>query len=264
MKYLFKEWETVRKKFKGRRLLLFLDFDGTVVPIARTPDKVVLPDESAALLSKLARSPKADVAFISGRSLKDVRRRVGLRGVVYSGNHGLEIRGKRINFTVSLPSGYHQAVKKISNILKRKASSVPGAFVEDKGLSLSLHYRLADKKRVPGLRSAFYAAVASFLSCRKVRVRPGKMVLELRPAVDWDKGSAVSWILRRQTRLPGGRNIFPFYLGDDLTDRDAFRALKGKGITVSVGRNKRLCADYYLKNQSEVVEFLRRIYGELR
>ena len=143
--------------------------------------------------------------------------------------------------------------------LQQRLSSIRGAFVEDKGLSLSLHYRAVEKKQIPKIKTIFYETVILYLRRDKIKIKPGKMVLEVRPKTEWDKGKVVLWLLARQIFAAQKSKVFPIYIGDDLTDEDAFKALKNKGLTVFVGEPKESYAQYYLKNPKEVIDFLRRI-----
>jgi len=259
MKYLFERWDALLDKLRDKFLFIFLDFDGTLAPIARTPDKAVLPKKVRAVLEKLAQDPRVKLAFISGRRIDSVKNKVGLKGVIYSGNHGLEIEGPKINFRPAVSPAYRVILERIKSDLEKKISSIEGAFVEDKGLTLSLHYRLVDKSRVAELKTIFHEAAVVYLARGKIRFKPGKMVLEVRPPVEWDKGRVVLWLLARQAFALEKKNILPIYIGDDTTDEDAFKALQNKGLTISVGRQKGSCAEYYLKSQGEVSGFLKRI-----
>ncbi|MGE5197395.1 MAG: trehalose-phosphatase, partial [Deltaproteobacteria bacterium] len=140
-----------------------------------------------------------------------------------------------------------------------KITSISGAFMEDKGLSLSLHYRLADKKQIPLVKTIFHETVIVPLVRDKIAIRSGKMVLEVRPPVAWDKGRVVLWLLARQRFAVKDSEVLPVYIGDDVSDEDAFKALENKGLTVFVGAPKASSARYYLKDSGEVVEFLRRL-----
>jgi len=199
------------------------------------------------------------LAIISGRSLKDIKNMVGLKNIIYSGNHGLEIEGPKIKFKIPLPAGYTSVLRQIKNDLKKKLFTIKGAFLEDKGLSLSLHYRLVNKKNMALLKSIFDEATTAYRIKNKIKIRPGKMMFEIRPPIKWDKGKIVLWLLRRERFVLKDNNLLPVYIGDDLTDEDAFGALKNKGLTVFVGGKKASRAKFYLKNHQEVREFLKRI-----
>ncbi|MFA5411300.1 MAG: trehalose-phosphatase [Candidatus Omnitrophota bacterium] len=259
MKYLFGQWQDVKKELEGRYILLLLDYDGTLVPIAEMPHKATLPEKTRDLLGSLSKSRNCKVAIVSGRSLKDIKKMVGLKGIVYSGNHGLEIEGPKIKFSPALPSGYKAALILIKNDLLKRVSKIKGALLEDKGLSLSLHYRLVAEKEIAKVKTAFREATILPRVKNKVNIRLGKRVLEVRPPVGWDKGKVALWLLARSKFALKGRAVMPVYVGDDLTDEDAFKALKSKGLTIFVGRSKILSAAYYLKDPKEAGIFLNYI-----
>ncbi|MDD5737090.1 MAG: trehalose-phosphatase [Candidatus Omnitrophica bacterium] len=238
---------------------LFLDYDGTIVPIADTPAKAVIPKRTKELLRRLALAGGFKLAVISGRSLKDVKKMVGVRGIVYSGNHGIEVSGPGIRPRSFAPAGFRGLIKRIAGDLRKRMAGVNGVVLEDKGYSLSVHYRLVSRKDIPRVRKAFRAATARYIAGGKARAGAGKMVLEIKPPVDWDKGKLVMWLLARQRPSAGrGRPVLPVYIGDDITDEDAFAALGNKGITVFVGKPGRTKAAYFLKDHREVIRFLRQ------
>ncbi len=259
MNYLFDKWEHIKKKFRGKYFFIFLDFDGTLVPIVETPDKAILPEEVRTLLREITNSPRAKVAFISGRTVGDIKNRIGLKNAIYSGNHGLEIEGPKIKFEPVVTPRFRKVLEKIRASLKVKTSSLKGVLIEDKGLSLSLHYRLAEKKQISQIKTIFHEVVILPLVKNKIRIKCGKMVLEVRPPVDWDKGKVVLWLLARQAFVSKAAQVMPIYIGDDITDEDAFKALNKKGLAIFVGEPQKSYAQYYLKDPNEVVDFLKRI-----
>lgn len=261
MDYLFDNLDKIKRKLKDKNLFLFLDFDGTIAPIAKTPDKAKLSKETRKLLEALSGSPGRRLIFISGRSLSDIKKQVGIKGAIYSGNHGLEIEGPGIKFRFLLSPQYRSILKKIKIGLKQKIATLKGAFVEDKGLTLSLHYRLLNKRQVPCLEKIFEETVARYLAMDKIKVNTGKMVLEVRPPVAWDKGKVALWLLGRQKFISSKKSALPIYIGDDVTDEDAFKALMKKGLTLFVGKGKNSLAQYYLKGPDEVGHFLEIILG---
>lgn len=263
MRYIFDEWGKLRKLFVRKFVYLFLDYDGTLAPIAPSPEKAALSKKMKGLLVRLSAMPGLKIAIISGRSLKDLKRRVGSRNAVYVGNHGFEIKGPKIDFESPVSKRYTAALGKIRNGLRKKLSGIEGAFVEDKGVTLSAHYRLVDKKDIPLVKEILYETTILHEVRGDIAVRPGKMVLEVRPPVDWDKGKAALWLLaRRKFFLKEEREsgeILPVCLGDDVTDEDMFRAMKKRGLTVFVGRPRGSEADYYLKGTSDVYRFLTEV-----
>jgi len=259
MKNLFRHWDNLKKELRNKYIMLFLDYDGTLTPIVSTPGKAFISQKVKELLSKLSKSPECKLAIISGRALKDIKNLIGLKGIIYSGNHGLEIEGPKIKFEYFVSPRYKMILWRIKNDLQQKISSIPGAFVEDKGLSLSLHYRLADKKQIPQIKTIFHEAVILYLVRNKIKIKSGKMVLEVRPPAEWNKGKVVLWLLTRQIFAAKKSMIFPIYIGDDTTDEDAFKVLEKKGLTIFVGEPKESYARYYLNNPKEVIDFLKRI-----
>lgn len=260
MRYLFARWSKIEPELKENRLLLFLDFDGTLANITGRPQDARLDRRIGAALKSLSRLAECQLAIISGRNLKDLRRRVGIGGIIYSGNHGLETEGPKINFCVTLLPNYRVLLGKLKEALRRKISAISGVIIEDKGLTLSVHYRLAQKRDLTDIKTIFHETVIMPLVKNKIRIRLGKKVLEIRPAVKWDKGKAVLWLLARQKFAAQGKRVLPIFIGDDITDEDAFRVLKNRGMTIFVGRpRRRLTAQYFLRNTAQVRDFLSRL-----
>jgi trehalose-phosphatase len=191
------------------------------------------------------------VALVSGRPLTDLRRLVGVRNLTYVGNHGLETwnRGRRTG--VFVPRSSREALSCIRPTLAGLVNDVPGARLEDKGLSLALHYRLAPARQVPRLKSAVRRAALPFVRSGGLSLLNGRKIIEVRPGLDWTKGDAVLCLVRRMRR----RRLLPIYVGDDQTDEDAFEALID-GITIRVGAHRRSKARYYVRNVGEVSALL--------
>jgi len=257
--YLFSSLEKIKRTLKDRFVYLFLDYDGTLAPIAETPGKAAMSMETNYLLRRLSKAPNCKVAIVSGRALKDVSGRIGLKNIIYVGNHGFEIRGPKIDFKSPLPYRYIKTLAEIKSKLEKKLSPVKGVFIEDKGYSLSVHYRAADKIDRSLIETEFYSALLLYEVRKNVLVGTGKLVLEVKPPVIWDKGKAVLWLLARRKFVLSSKKIkvFPVYIGDDVTDEDAFRSLKGRGMTIFVGKPKGTEARLYLKDTRDVVKFLK-------
>lgn len=257
--YLFTNWEKLRRMMVGKYLFLFLDYDGTLVPIAKTPDRAVASWKTRNLLKRLSEEKHFKIAIVSGRALKDIKNKLRLSKVIYSGNHGLEIEGSQLSFSTPVPTEYRVVLEHIKCELAKKISSIKGAFIEDKGLSLSLHFRLVNENKRVLIKTIFHEVVIVYKVKGIIKTKSGKMVLEVRPIVNWDKGKVVLWLLARQQFAFADKHILPVYIGDDLTDEDAFKALKNRGLTIFVGTPKESYAQYYLKNPQEVIDFLGRI-----
>lgn len=259
MIYLFSEWHKLKEDIKDRPVYIFLDYDGTLTPISKSPDKALIPQQAREVLAALSKNPGYKLAIISGRALKDIKGMVGVAGIVYVGNHGLEIEGPKLKFESIIPPGFKRVLKKIKDDLSNKLISIKGVFLEDKGYALSLHYRLVNERDIPLVKMAFHEAIIAYLVGNKIRINSGKMMLEIRPPIKWNKGKAVLWLLARREFALKDARVFPVYIGDDVTDEDAFGALKNKGLTIFVGDPKESKARYYLKNPQEVTELLRKI-----
>jgi trehalose-phosphatase len=142
--------------------------------------------------------------------------------------------------------------RRTSNVLSALAS-VPGVLVQDKRFAVAVHYRQVAADRIAEIEAAVERTLSS---CPDLRKTGGKKVLELRPAVEWDKGQAVLWLLRALDLET--EEVVPVYLGDDTTDEDAFRALHDRGVTALVARTPRpTAAGYSMQDSDEVGDFLR-------
>jgi trehalose 6-phosphate phosphatase len=260
LKHLFKHWKNLSSELRKKRIILFLDYDGTLTPIVKKADEAIIPQATKKLLRDLSAYVK--LAVISGRALSDLEKMVGVKGIIYSGNHGLEIDGPKIKFSMPLSSGYKNLLRQIKFRLEKRLAGIKGFILEDKGKSLSLHYRLVDRKWLSRVQNIFHEATIFAAVKKKIKIRPGKRVWEIRPPLVWDKGKIVLWLLVREKFASGDKPLLPIYAGDDTTDEDAFRALKNKGMTIFVGRPKKSYARYYLNNCKEVAQFLKRVLLE--
>jgi trehalose 6-phosphate phosphatase len=234
-------------------LLVATDFDGTLAPIHEDPQAPLASAENRRALRRLAAHPATVVAVISGRALADLRPRVGVEDIVYVGNHGLEIdRG-------GPPQAHPEARERVSLVREAcravEEATTPGVRVEDKGLTATIHHREAEeatRRRVRRLLEDHVQATGD-----ELRLSTGKANVELRPAVDWDKGSALRELA--DDAPPGWATV---YLGDDDTDEDAFRALD-EGLGIHVGRRSDTAAGYRIEDQAEVAGFLNALASEI-
>lgn len=259
MQYLFDAWASLEKKIFRKFIFLFFDYDGTLTPIVATPQQALIPATTKNLLKVLAKKEGCRLFIVSGRRLKDVKSKVGIKGIVYAGNHGFEIQGPQVSFKNPIFKSAESVIRKIRQGLKKEIKGIKGAFVEDKGATLSLHYRLVAEDKLRLINEAFNRITEPFVSYRKIRVTRGKKVFEVRPPLKWDKGRVILWLLARPQFKIKSKNSCVFYIGDDITDEDAFRVLANKGITIFVGRPKKSFAKYYLKDTREVAQFMHRI-----
>jgi len=254
VRHLFEHWENIQVEIKeAQNLFLFLDFDGTLTPIVSRPELAHCPPEVRDHLGKLRSLPGVSLAIISGRSLRDLREKVGVSDIIYVGNHGLEIENSDGSHMKMLPSVRRRELKRITRKLQNSLKEIPGILFEEKGPILSVHYRNVPQKFFARVSQALKEELQQWRN--RWKMTSGKKVFEIRPNVDFNKGEAVREILKT---FPS-QGLLPIYLGDDQTDEDAFRVLKGQGISVFVGPG---CipseADFFLQSPDEVQEFLFR------
>ncbi|MBZ5595312.1 MAG: trehalose-phosphatase [Acidobacteriia bacterium] len=247
---LLQDLASVEERLRAAvRILLFLDFDGTLVPFVQDPSEARLDEGARQTLAQISRNARTVTTIISGRSASDICGRIGLDGVVYAGNHGLEICGRRLQFVEPVAAARQEKLAHLSTQLAAQLRDVEGAIVEFKGLTASVHYRWVAASEVARIQSAVEAAVA--LAPASFRLISSKMAFDIIPRTGWDKGKAVCWI---KQHLGNGKAL-SIYLGDDLTDEDAFRVLPD-GITVKVGSITATSARYCLADPAAVHEFL--------
>ena len=205
-------------------VLLLLDFDGTLSDIAPRPEDATLRPGNADLLESLNRKPGFTVGVISGRSLENVRQRVSVPGLVYGGNHGLEIDGPRLQYLHPNAAAAIAHFAELTALLNASLAEIPGAHVENKTLTLTVHYRQTPAEHHARVASIVDDAARPAIAAGRIRLADAKAAIELRPAIDWNKGRALELI---RSRL--APNAFPIYIGDDATDEDAFAAAQTAG-----------------------------------
>jgi len=254
VKHLFEGWENIRAKIqRAQTLFLFLDYDGTLTPIVSKPELALCPFEVKRHLEKLRDLPGVYLAIISGRSLEDLRRKVGVSGIIYVGNHGLEIENPGGRHKKVLSPAKTRELKRITRNLRDSLKEIPEILFEEKGPILSVHYRNVPQKFVARIHQLMEEELQPWRDGWNIST--GKMVWEICPKVDFHKGKAVREILNT---FPS-QGLLPIYLGDDQTDEDAFRVLEGQGISVFIGPDTNPSkADFFLQNPKEVQAFLVR------
>jgi trehalose-phosphatase len=243
---------------RRRRPAVFLDYDGTLTPIVSRPEEAHLDDAARRAVAALARL--CPVAVVSGRDLADVRRRVGLEGIWYAGSHGFDIAGPGGAARVH-PGGLaaRPDLDGAERELREALAGVEGALVERKRFAVAAHYRLVPAVEQAVVARAVDRALSHYPGLRRTA---GKMVLELLPGVPWDKGRAVRWLL--EALGLSGPGVLPIYLGDDLTDEDAFRELAESGIGIAVQETPTpTAARYRLHSPAEVRHFLDELAAAL-
>lgn len=250
----------IKIHLRGQRLVVFLDYDGTLTPIVERPELAVLSDEVRAAVRTLAQ--RCTVLVMSGRDLPDVQARVDLPEIVYGGSHGFEIGG---------PAGMHieqqhgaeflPQLDRVERMLRKQLGSIPGLQVERKKYAITVHFRRVLAADLAAVEPAVDAVLAASAGLRKTH---GKMIFEVQPDIEWDKGRAMIALL--ETLGLQAKDDFVLYLGDDITDEDAFAALaaRGNGLGILVRDAARdaarpTAAHYALTNTQEVQRLLEQL-----
>jgi trehalose-phosphatase len=247
-----------RRIGRAKHVVLFCDYDGVLAPIAARPQEARLEQGMKDLLTKLRDSARVLMGIISGRALEDLMNQVGIERLTYAGNHGLEISGPRVQILHPAAEPARERLRILYDAMRAALQPFPGALVEDKQLGFAVHYRLTKPEDVERITDLFHRIVAPAQREGLVRVTTGKFLLEVRPDVAWDKGRAILWLLRALCGSEWRKNVLPIYIGDDVTDEDAFRALRHSGIAVHVGPPPAdgTAAQYRLESPSDVAVFL--------
>lgn len=263
MKNLLLEWDDIYSHIKMcKYVFLLCDYDGTVTPIAARPELAVLSPNTKSLLMKLDHLENVTVAIISGRSLDDVKRMVSIPDIIYAGNHGMEISGPHINYTVPLSKKTWELLEDIGKALREQLGDIGGLLIEDKGLTLSVHYRLVEEYNYPVIKNVVEKLTSRQEMPERIKLTHGKKVFEIRPEIDWDKGKAVSLLIELLAKERDLKNLITLYLGDDRTDEDGFQAVNqtNNGISILVNEvPSESAANYFLESPKEVENFLTRL-----
>ena len=237
--------------------MLAFDFDGTLTPIVDLPDHAALAPEVRATLESLSGQDRYLAGIVSGRSLADIRARVDVPGLFYAGNHGLEMAGSGLDFVHPDAEKLRDTQTELYHQLRSHLADLPGVLVENKGLTLSVHYRMA-AERAAEVEARFNRTVSPFARPGGVKTTKGKMVLEARPDLPWGKGEAIArlWEIYQDISLT-------IFFGDDVTDEDGFAVVQAAGgIAVFVGEGRAPTrALHRLDSPGEVAEALRLLDG---
>ncbi|GMY07789.1 trehalose-phosphate phosphatase A-like isoform X2 [Fagus crenata] len=266
-------FEQITNHAKGKRIALFLDYDGTLSPIVDNPDCAFMSDPMRAAVKKVAKY--FPTAIISGRSRDKVYQFVRLAELYYAGSHGMDIMSpvrqsisgdhpncikltdeqeKEVNL-FQPASEFLPMIDEVFRSLVVSTKDVIGAKVENNKFCVSVHYRNVEEKNWTVVAQCVHDVLKNY---PRLRLTHGRKVLEVRPVINWDKGKAVTFLLE-SLGLNNCDDVLPIYVGDDRTDEDAFKVLKegnqGYGILVS-SAPKESKAAYSLKDPSEVMAFL--------
>jgi trehalose-phosphatase len=262
VEHLFKAWQDFSKAYRAAsHILLLSDYDGTLTPIAPRPRDALLSPSVRVKLTTLAQKPVFSVGVISGRSIDELKSLVGIENIYYSSNHGLEIEGPGLRYIHPQAEAARATMKDLAAQLAAELANIDGVIIQDKGLSISVHYRLVAKGEEGLVEDIVHRLTAALRDEGKIILSSGKKVWEIRPPVNWDKGKAVEFIgheIKANLKLS---RLLTIFLGDDITDEDAFRVVcRPEGWAVYVGpESKSSAAGYFLSSTAEVETLLNRL-----
>ncbi|KAG6507889.1 probable trehalose-phosphate phosphatase 6 [Zingiber officinale] len=249
---------------RGKQIVMFLDYDGTLSPIVDDPDSAFISETMRTAVKEVAKC--FPTAIVSGRCRSKVYDFVKLTELYYAGSHGMDIRvpegtkyTKKKKAVLFQPaSEFLPIMNEVHKTLSEKTRTIPGAKVENNTFCVSVHFRCVDEKRWGLLVEQVRAVLKEH---PELRVTQGRKVLEIRPSIKWDKGKALEFLLET-LGLADCQSVVPVYIGDDRTDEDAFQVLRdrGQGIGILVSEfPKETKASYSLRNPAEVMDFLVRL-----
>lgn len=260
-----KMFEEITNASKGKQIVMFLDYDGTLSPIVDDPDQAFMSESMRRAVRNVARY--FPTAIVSGRCRDKVYSFVRLAELYYAGSHGMDIKGptkscknKKRNQPVMFQpaSEFLPMIDAVYKALSVKISSIPGATVENNKFCVSVHFRCVEEKSWTALAEQVRSVLKEY---PKLRLSQGRKVLEIRPTIKWDKGKALEFLLE-SLGFANQNNVLPLYIGDDRTDEDAFKVLRdrGQGFGILVSKfPKDTNASYTLQEPSEVMDFLHRL-----
>ncbi len=233
----------------GKDPVFFLDYDGTLTPIVDRPEMAVLSDAMREVVRKLSRKYKT--AIVSGRMREDVENLVGIEGLFYAGSHGFDIKGPDFSLIESHAEATLGIVAELIRKLKQRLDGIEGLLVEEKKFSVAVHYRCVAESKRAGIKAVIDEMLKGEV---RLRLMEGKMVYEILPAFDWNKGKAIRWIMKALDISWNAAGVV--YIGDDVTDEDAFRVVGPRGTAILVSDQERpSSADFYLKSPAEAKKF---------
>ncbi|KAI4311665.1 hypothetical protein MLD38_036543 [Melastoma candidum] len=269
-------FDQIKRQAKNKKVVIFLDYDGTLSPIVSDPDNAFMSNDMRLAVKNVAKL--FPTSIITGRSRDKVRQLVGLTELFYAGSHGMDImcpvkhgsvdnnrhyvgltnvQEKELKL-VQPAREFLPMIEQVIKALVRNTEGIKGTTVENNKFCASVHYRNVEEKDWSSVAQIVHETLKDY---PRLQLMHGRKVLEVRPVVDWNKGRAVEFLLH-SLDLHDKADVLPIYIGDDRSDEDAFKFLRerkcGIGILVS-SVPKETKASYSLKDPPEVTEFLKAI-----
>lgn len=244
--------ESFRRDLYGKKPVFFFDYDGTLSPIVAHPVDAVLMASTRKYLRLL--SENHPLVIISGRGLSDVKERTDLEGILYAGSHGFEIEGwAGLRFTIEDGERLEQMIREITMEMEETLVEFFGVEIESKKYAVAVHYRNVPEEDHATLKEKVCKVVDGFPA---LRIGLGKKVFEIRSRQKWDKGKAMLWIAEKMNLTE--KDHFLIYVGDDLTDEDAFRVMPENGLNILAGKHDSFSyADVRISGTGEIDRLIR-------
>jgi trehalose 6-phosphate phosphatase len=250
--------DDLEKKLEGKQPAVFLDYDGTLTPIVDRPEDAIISDSMREAVAGLAE--RCPVCVVSGRDRPVVQELMGLDNLIVAGSHGFDIwspeEGK---IERDEDADFDELLDEVKTRVRDEVEPIEGTSVEPKAASVAVHYRLVSEDEKPRVKQVVDEILKEHPD--DLKMTPGKMVYEIQPKIDWDKGKAVLYLL--ETLELDRSDVVPVYIGDDVTDEDAFGTISEMGIGIFVGRaddpevaGRTTAADYVLDTVQDVERFL--------
>ncbi|KAF5784649.1 putative trehalose-phosphatase [Helianthus annuus] len=257
-------FEEIMSAAKMKQIAIFLDYDGTLSPIVENPDQAYMDPQMREAVKNVAKY--FPTAIVSGRCRAKVYNFVRLSELYYAGSHGMDIKGPSSrkhqkgnqNVLCQPAKEFLPMMSEVNEILMEKIKDIDGANVENNKFCLSVHYRCVEEHSWSDLADRVKSVLKDY---PKLKLTQGRMVLEIRPTIKWDKGKAIEFLLE-SLGYANSKDVLPIYIGDDRTDEDAFRVLRkrGQGFGILVSKTpKETEAVYSLQQPFEVMQFLQRL-----
>jgi trehalose-phosphatase len=243
-------WDEISRELERHGPLAVLsDFDGTLAPIRRRPESVRMNERVRNVLADLAKRGDL-VGIVSGRSLADIRKRVGLGGICYVGCHGYSMEDSRGRVVTIVTPSEKALLARVKRFLAPKLRPLHGVRIESKEAGIAIHYRDATRA---ASKKAKWVVDAALRQDRRLHLLRGKKVWEFLPGPGIDKWTAIRFLLALENRAES----LLVYIGDDLTDEHVFARLRG--VSIVVGKRRRTAARFFVRNPADVRRVLEKL-----
>jgi trehalose 6-phosphate phosphatase len=249
------------EEYKNPTTIIVTDIDGTISTITPLPHQAVITPDMKGILNEIQRKFKL-LAIITGRSLEDALKMINIPDILYIGNHGMEYQRNNEIITDKKILSYIPQINNLHDKLKQEShTKIPGIIIENKNTSISIHYRSTkDPKKA---RKIIIQTLKNIENIKELQIKEGKKIIEVRPPIGNDKGKIINKIVKNY----GGNQLI--YLGDDVTDVDAFKEISKlsnekeiKGTSILVQSNEtpefvKNNAEYYVNSVEDVENFFK-------